>query len=251
VLLCSFSPLSSPRAQDVKGVGQVGDKVQVKHGFGRNYLIPEGFAVYATPENRELVYVKHGIDAEEAERKAREEAAAGSTVEASTTKTPYFDAGANIMQRLNWRFRRLPRDAKSGDLTVRNPITKADVVTLLRDAKFHHITADDVAFPTGVEAFDTYGAYKFSVRYHAPDTVAWVPITSAVFPMVDTSMEATKSLLNKERDTRRTSLEELEQQRILARANRDKGPVFTGAGERIRFGPGDRGSSTGSSAGSA
>ena len=35
----------------VSGLGVLGDKVQVKSGYGRNYLIPNGKAVFATKEN--------------------------------------------------------------------------------------------------------------------------------------------------------------------------------------------------------
>ena len=35
----------------VSGLGALGDKVQVKSGYGRNYLIPNGKAVFATKEN--------------------------------------------------------------------------------------------------------------------------------------------------------------------------------------------------------
>lgn len=35
----------------VSGLGELGDKVQVKSGYGRNYLIPNGKAVFATKEN--------------------------------------------------------------------------------------------------------------------------------------------------------------------------------------------------------
>ncbi|MCH8566612.1 MAG: 50S ribosomal protein L9 [Balneolales bacterium] len=34
--------------QDVEKVGSAGDIVTVKDGFGRNYLVPQGMAVYAT-----------------------------------------------------------------------------------------------------------------------------------------------------------------------------------------------------------
>ena len=34
--------------QDVPKLGQIGDVVQVKNGYGRNYLIPQQFAVLAT-----------------------------------------------------------------------------------------------------------------------------------------------------------------------------------------------------------
>ena len=37
--------------EDVRGLGHVGDKVGVKPGYGRNYLIPEGKAIFATESN--------------------------------------------------------------------------------------------------------------------------------------------------------------------------------------------------------
>jgi large subunit ribosomal protein L9 len=37
--------------EDVENVGSVGDEVEVKDGFGRNFLIPSGKAILATPRN--------------------------------------------------------------------------------------------------------------------------------------------------------------------------------------------------------
>jgi len=37
--------------EDVENVGAVGDEVVVKDGYGRNYLIPKGKAIIATPKN--------------------------------------------------------------------------------------------------------------------------------------------------------------------------------------------------------
>lgn len=37
--------------EKIRNVGALGDKVKVKPGYGRNFLIPNGKAVYATPEN--------------------------------------------------------------------------------------------------------------------------------------------------------------------------------------------------------
>ena len=37
--------------EDVQGVGNCGDEVDVKDGFGRNFLIPNGKALLATPKN--------------------------------------------------------------------------------------------------------------------------------------------------------------------------------------------------------
>ncbi|GAB2788340.1 50S ribosomal protein L9 [Rhabdobacter roseus] len=40
---------------DIAGVGYKNDIVSVKAGFGRNYLIPQGFAVLANNSNRKIV----------------------------------------------------------------------------------------------------------------------------------------------------------------------------------------------------
>lgn len=39
--------------QNVKNLGLLGDKVKVKPGYGRNYLVPQGMAVSATAANLE------------------------------------------------------------------------------------------------------------------------------------------------------------------------------------------------------
>jgi large subunit ribosomal protein L9 len=40
---------------DIAGVGYKNDIVMVKAGYGRNYLIPQGFAVLANQTNRKIV----------------------------------------------------------------------------------------------------------------------------------------------------------------------------------------------------
>ncbi len=48
---------------DVTNLGQMGDLVAVKRGYGRNYLIPRGLAVEATPRNiKRLEHEKRNID---------------------------------------------------------------------------------------------------------------------------------------------------------------------------------------------
>lgn len=37
--------------ENVRGLGHLGDKVKVKPGYGRNYLVPQGKAAAATPAN--------------------------------------------------------------------------------------------------------------------------------------------------------------------------------------------------------
>lgn len=56
----------------VGGLGNLGDKVAVRPGYGRNYLIPGGFAAPATKSNLEAFEVRRA----ELEREAAESLAA-------------------------------------------------------------------------------------------------------------------------------------------------------------------------------
>ena len=40
---------------DIKGLGYKNDLVSVKPGYGRNYLIPQGFAILATGSNKKIL----------------------------------------------------------------------------------------------------------------------------------------------------------------------------------------------------
>ncbi|SHO65085.1 50S ribosomal protein L9 [Algoriphagus zhangzhouensis] len=40
---------------DIKGLGYKNDLVEVKPGYGRNYLIPQGYAVLATSSNKKIL----------------------------------------------------------------------------------------------------------------------------------------------------------------------------------------------------
>ncbi len=41
--------------EDIKGLGYKNDTVTVKPGYGRNYLIPQGFAILANTSNRKMI----------------------------------------------------------------------------------------------------------------------------------------------------------------------------------------------------
>lgn len=59
--------------KDVEKLGEEGDLVEVAPGYGRNYLIPRGFALEATPGNlKRLEFLRQRRE----ERKRREEAEA-------------------------------------------------------------------------------------------------------------------------------------------------------------------------------
>src|SRR5690606_29034341 len=71
--------------QKVVNLGGLGDKVKVKPGFGRNYLIPYGKAVPATPDNVAAFEAKRAeyeakANAQLAEAEARKAKLEGATV---------------------------------------------------------------------------------------------------------------------------------------------------------------------------
>ena len=46
--------------EDVNNIGSAGEVIQVADGYARNYLIPKGFAKFATAENIKLLdHEKH------------------------------------------------------------------------------------------------------------------------------------------------------------------------------------------------
>jgi large subunit ribosomal protein L9 len=63
--------------EDVENLGKGGELVDVKPGYGRNYLLPRGLAVTANPKNvRELDHQKKIAEAKAAKQKASAEAVA-------------------------------------------------------------------------------------------------------------------------------------------------------------------------------
>ena len=63
--------------EDVENLGKGGELVDVKPGYGRNFLLPRGLAVAANPKNvRELEHQKQIAQAKAAKLKASAEAVA-------------------------------------------------------------------------------------------------------------------------------------------------------------------------------
>jgi large subunit ribosomal protein L9 len=61
--------------ENVENLGSIGDLVRVKPGYGRNYLLPQGKAALATPENMKEIEARRA----ELEKAAAEELAAART----------------------------------------------------------------------------------------------------------------------------------------------------------------------------
>jgi large subunit ribosomal protein L9 len=63
--------------EDVENLGKGGELVEVKPGYGRNFLLPRGLAVVANPKNvRELEHQKSVASAKAAKLKANAQAVA-------------------------------------------------------------------------------------------------------------------------------------------------------------------------------
>jgi large subunit ribosomal protein L9 len=72
--------------EDVENLGKGGELVEVKPGYGRNYLLPRGLAVLANPKNvRELEHQKAVAAAKAAKLKASAEAVAKRLADTAVT----------------------------------------------------------------------------------------------------------------------------------------------------------------------
>ncbi|MFT5140574.1 MAG: large subunit ribosomal protein L9 [Lysobacterales bacterium] len=67
--------------EKVQNLGDLGEKVNVKPGYGRNYLVPQGMAVSATEENLALFEVRRAeLEAAAVQRLGGAEARRGALV---------------------------------------------------------------------------------------------------------------------------------------------------------------------------
>ena len=109
--------------QKVKNLGGLGDKVRVKPGYGRNFLVPQGKAVPATETNV----------AEFENRRAEYEAKANSILGAAETRKAALE-GATITVKANASpegklFGSVgPRDIAEAFSATGHPLEKSEVV---------------------------------------------------------------------------------------------------------------------------
>lgn len=82
--------------EKIRNLGVLGDRVKVKSGYGRNYLVPKGKAVYATESNvkkfeqRRAEFEKHAADILKA---AQEKQQALAALQVVTIKSKCGDEG--------------------------------------------------------------------------------------------------------------------------------------------------------------
>jgi large subunit ribosomal protein L9 len=172
--------------EKVQRLGNLGDEVSVKAGFGRNFLVPKGKALPATKSNREKF---------EARREELEAAAAKLLAAAETRKAKLEAAGeVNIM-------------ANAGvEGKLFGSVTAADIADAV-NAKGADIDRNEVRLPTG--PLRHTGEYQIDVQLHADVLVSVaVNITSEAEIAAKAAAEEAK----KARDAAR------EQQEAIAKA---------------------------------
>lgn len=129
--------------EKVANLGNLGDQVKVKPGYGRNFLIPHGKATPATPENIKVFEERRA----ELERQAAEALAAA---QARAEKLEGYE---------------LTLAAKAGEEgKLFGSVGTADIAQGLADAG-HEVERQEVLLPEG--AFRSVGEYDVQLRLHA------------------------------------------------------------------------------------
>jgi large subunit ribosomal protein L9 len=140
--------------QDVTGLGAPGDVVEVKDGYGRNYLLPRGFA---TP------WTKGGEKQVAQIKRAREVREVRSLDDAATVKAKLEGLKVTLT-------------ARTGDTgRLFGAITVTDVVEAISAAGGPSVDKRKVTIVTPIK---TVGAHKVEVRVH-PEVLASVTVDVA------------------------------------------------------------------------
>ena len=126
----------------VDNLGELGDKVSVRPGYARNYLIPQGIAKFATAENI----------AEFEARRAELEAQAAATLEEAQQRKEKLDGVKIIIA---------AKEAGEGKLF--GSVSNIDVVEALQ-AQGHTVEKREVRMPDG--AFRSVGEYEVDLHLH-------------------------------------------------------------------------------------
>lgn len=135
--------------EKVGKLGTIGDKVVVKAGYGRNFLVPQGKAVLATPTNIAEFEAKRA----ELEAAANEKKAAASTRAAQLAEIGQVTIKANA--------------GDEGKLF--GSIGTRDIAEALRAAGAE-VNKAEVRLPTGV--LREIGVYEIDIQLHADVTQA-------------------------------------------------------------------------------
>lgn len=140
----------------IRNLGELGDTVKVRSGYGRNYLIPSGKAVSATKEN---------VAKFEARRAELEQAAAEALAQAQARAEKIAEVGRVVIT------------CRAGDEgKLFGSVTASDVERALNEAGAG-IEKREVAMPAG--PIRQVGEFELQLQLHSDVTV---PVTVVVEP---------------------------------------------------------------------
>jgi large subunit ribosomal protein L9 len=128
--------------QQVAGLGEPGDVIEVKDGYGRNYLLPRGFALkWTRGAERQIDTIKRG-------RSAREIAS--------------FDHARQVAERLGSLRVTLPTRAGANGRLF-GSVTAADIADAVKKSGGPDIDRRRIEMSTPIK---TLGSHQVSVRLH-------------------------------------------------------------------------------------
>jgi len=128
----------------VAGLGALGDKVSVRPGYGRNYLLPGGFAVAATAENLKAFE----------ERRAELEREAAEALAAAEARKAKLDGLRVTIGR---------KAGEEGRLF--GSVGTADIAEAVTSAAAVEVSRSEVRLPDG--PLRAVGEFSISLRLHA------------------------------------------------------------------------------------
>jgi large subunit ribosomal protein L9 len=137
--------------QEVSGLGAPGDVVEVKDGYGRNYLLPQGFAIrWTRGSEKQVALIKRA-------RSARE----------------IRDLGHATEVKSQLEGLKVSLSARAGDGgRLFGSVTPADVVAAVRRAGGPDLDRRRLELPSHIKSV---GAYQVQVRLH-PDVTAKIAL---------------------------------------------------------------------------
>lgn len=138
--------------EKIHRLGNLGDQVKVKSGYGRNYLIPQGKAVSATPENVKKFEARRAeLEQVQAEALARAQARAEQINQLALTLTRKAGPEGKLF-------------GSVGTVDIAEAVTQAGV----------QIAKQEIRLPYG--SIRTVGEHEIDIHLHA-DVEAKIKIT--------------------------------------------------------------------------
>ena len=136
---------------DVSGLGGPGDIVEVKNGYGRNYLLPQGFAIqWSKGAEKQVTVIRRARDAREIRDLGQANEVKGQLEGLKVTMTARSGSGGRLF----------------------GSITPTEIVDAVKAAGGPPLDRRRLELPGHIK---TTGAYNVQVRLH-PEVTATFPV---------------------------------------------------------------------------